>query len=284
MTRSRPTSPALTEIPAPRTAEQPPGSAPSQRVVAGADGSYWGRAALRWAADHAWRVGAELEVHTAPIDPARADIGDDGLGQTARAFPMLPIRTRSSPDATPALVAASTEGDLVVLGCRGADHGTTGLGSSVLPVARAAHCDVLVVRGRPDTVRGAHRWVTVLLGGGQDDAMLGEAAALAAARRCALGIQHAVPPAGRLAVADPVDRQMAMLDHAARVARRHSPQLRVSLQLVRSHPHEAVASCEDTDILVVDGATTADGALHPVTKAALHHAPCPVLVARRGTQ
>ena len=34
--------------------------------------------------------------------------------------------------------------------------------------------------------------------------------------------------------------------------------------------------------LVLAGATMASGALHPVTKAALHHAPCPVLVARRG--
>jgi nucleotide-binding universal stress UspA family protein len=286
MTRSRPTSPTLTAIPAQRTTEAlsaaaAPAGMSGRRIVAGADGSYWGRAALRWAADHAWRVGAELEVHTAPAEPARADIAGDGLGQTARTFPMLPIRTRTSLDATSALVSASAHGEMVVLGCRGTDHGTTGLGSSVLPVARAAHCAVLVVRGRPDAVRGTHRSVTVLLADRNDDAVLREAAALAAARRCALRIQRAVPPAGRLAVADPVDRHMALLDRAARIARRASPRLRVSLHLMRSHPHEAVRSCADTDVLVVDGTTTADGALPLTTKAALHHAPCPVLAARR---
>jgi nucleotide-binding universal stress UspA family protein len=277
---ARPSTATPTRRPVPRPRAAVP-TTRARRVITGTDGSYWGRVALRWAAEHAWRIGAELEVHAAPVDPARADLRDDGLGQTASAFPMLPIRVRTSATATPALVAASVLGDLVVLGCRGTAHGTTGLGSAVLPVIRGAHCDVLVVRGRPDAVRGAYRQVTAFLGAGDDNGVLRAATDLAVARRCALRVQRAVPPAGRVRVTVPADEPVDRLDYAASVVHRAAPHLRTTLHLVRAQPHEAIAACGDTDVLVVDGGTV-DGTPDPVVAAALHHAPCPVMAARRG--
>jgi hypothetical protein len=50
---------------------------------------------------------------------------------------------------------------------------------------------------------------------------------------------------------------------------------------VRGQPQEAVAACGDTDVLVMGGGTV-DGSPHPAVTAALHHAPYPALVARRG--
>jgi hypothetical protein len=44
--------------------------------------------------------------------------------------------------------------------------------------------------------------------------------------------------------------------------------------LARMHPHEAITRYADTDLLVLAGRG-------PVTRAALHHATCPVLVAHR---
>src|SRR5690348_15917449 len=74
---------------APRTTLVTTVAAPvvTKRITVGTDGSYWGDAALRWAARHACVVGAELDVHQA--DPRFMDIPDDippdaGIGATLR--------------------------------------------------------------------------------------------------------------------------------------------------------------------------------------------------------
>ena len=60
-----------------RSAEWDPEA--TSRVLVSADGSYWGRMALRWACEHAWLANAELEVHAPPTTRPRAHVGDDGI-------------------------------------------------------------------------------------------------------------------------------------------------------------------------------------------------------------
>ncbi|MEU4744554.1 hypothetical protein AB0G02_29415, partial [Actinosynnema sp. NPDC023658] len=104
-------------------------------VVTVRDSSPWGEAALRWATAHAQLVGAPLEVHP------------------------------TTPDLVHDLLLASTRAQLVVVPHRG-DNGTSfGLGRFVLPLVQHAASDVVVVRGTPEALDGAHRRVTALITG-----------------------------------------------------------------------------------------------------------------------
>ncbi|QFZ20272.1 universal stress protein [Saccharothrix syringae] len=205
-------------------------------VVAVGDDSPWGRAALRWATEHAARVGAPLEVH-----PPTADQGHDLLLVSARA-------------------------DLVVIAHRGACGTTFNLSRLVLPLVEHAACDVVVVRGTQEALRGAHRRVTaVVTGDARDELVLARAVEVTGLLGAALRVLHAAPP---LPVrADDPEVPVARADEVLRGVRHSSV-------LARMHPQEAIAHYADTDLLVL-----ADRG--PTTRAALHHARCPVLVAHR---
>jgi hypothetical protein len=166
---------------------------------------------------------------------------------------------------------------LVVLSHQGRDGSPLGLGGHVLPVVRAADCDAVVVRGTTAAREGLHGRVTALVSGGPDDAdVLNRAAAFATTHSAVLRVLHAAPP--------PLVRQDLDEDHGWVLAR--AGELLAgyphSAVLVRRLPHEAISRCTDTDLLVVGpGETRACGA---VTRAALHHAPCPVLVVHRSVE
>lgn len=205
-------------------------------VVTVRDGSTWGEAALRWAKAHAALIGVPLEVH-----------------------PPTPDQERD-------LLLASARAEVVVLGYRG-DNGTSfGLGRLVLPLVQRAASDVVVVRGTPEALNNAHHRVTALITGHEhDDLALTRAMDLAARRGSALRVLHAAPP---LPVrADNPDVLLAHADEALRGVRHASV-------LARMHPNEAIARYADTDLLVL-----ADRG--PTVRTALHHARCPVLVAHR---
>ncbi|GGU50380.1 universal stress protein [Lentzea flava] len=166
---------------------------------------------------------------------------------------------------------------LVVVGYQGPSSSPLGLGSHVLPVVCSLGCDAVVVRGTAAARDGLHGRVTALVSGGHDDAaVLARAAGLARRRGAALRVLHAAPP--------PVLRQDLDFDHSW-VLERSAELLRGYLHtavLVRRQPHEAISRCLDSDLIIVGAGETREcGA---VTRAALHHAPCPVLVVHRPVQ
>ncbi|WP_086664516.1 universal stress protein [Lentzea kentuckyensis] len=160
---------------------------------------------------------------------------------------------------------------LVVVGYRGPGTSALGLGGHVLPVLATSRCDTVVVRGAAAALDGRHRHVTVLVSGGPGDGrVLRHAADVAHRRGAALRVLHAAPP--------PPARCGVDTDHSYVLARAAAilngfPHHAV---LVRAQPHEAIARCGDTDLIVVGSGESHESG--SVTRAALHHAPCPVLV------
>jgi nucleotide-binding universal stress UspA family protein len=106
-----------------------------QAIVAGADGSPESEAAVREARHLADRFGVSLRVVTA-LDGKTVDVD-----RARRLGPIEPV----DEDPVDALVRASMEADLVVVGSRGL-HGLKALGSVSERVAHQAHSSVLVVR------------------------------------------------------------------------------------------------------------------------------------------
>jgi len=244
-------------------------------IVVGADDSYWGRRALRWAADHAWAIGAELEAHVPPID-ARATARGGWIGDTLSAFPVAPNLIPSDADPVTVLLRASQHAALVVLGSRGNRHHGIGLGATVLPVATGADCDVMVIGGRPRAVAGSYQWITVMVGEGTDEHALRSAAGLAVLRRVPLRIVLPVPIIGPHPLKPPIDPCMAALERAAQLVHRVAPTVHTTAKLVWTTPHETVATLTDTDVLVIG----VRGQVSPIARAALYQAASPVLIAR----
>lgn len=166
---------------------------------------------------------------------------------------------------------------LVVIGYQGRTGSPLGLGNRVLSVVCAAGSDAVVVRGTPDARHGLYGRVTALVSGGADDAgVLARAVVFAQSRGAVLRVLHAAPPS--VVRADLDEDHSWVLERSTELLAGY-PHTAV---LVRRQPHEAISRCIDTDLLVVGpGETRSCGA---VTRAALHHAPCPVLVAHRTVQ
>ena len=192
----------------------------------------------------------------------------------------LPVTiVESTGDPLRTLVPASEGADLAVLGCRGRQHTTIGLGRWVVPVVAAAHCDTVVVRGLDAAVHGMHSVITALVDGGPEDRpVLNRAAELARTYHAKLHIIHAWPtPSGRQAsLSGDAHGEVLDLakDHLAAVNR----QLSASFEAVRAQPYELVATRTHTDLIVVGSGSP--GRLGGVTRDAIHHALCPVLVVR----
>ncbi len=244
-------------------------------VTVGVDGSYWGGMALDWASRHAWLRGASLRILRAR-DDIPADIPTDlGLSHAHRLYPLLPITSRPV-GASPVvdLTAASADSSLLVLGCRG--HRRFGLGEHVIPVLTGAHSNVLVARGTPLAVRGDHRRVTAMMSGGPNDALiLRRAADFAVAYRSHLRVVHAVPDALRT---EPTPEDVLTL--AELQLKTLDVPVRASFALARALPHEVLQHADNTDLIVLAPGRSSrhPNALGPVTRTALYHSPCPVLI------
>jgi nucleotide-binding universal stress UspA family protein len=258
-------------------------------IVVGVDDSHWGRMALRWATWHAALAGAPLEVHLAPAvaqgappagDPTGILDRTDALAGTGETDALPPVTSSvvvgSDDDAVSALVGASRHAGLVVLGCRGTGHQGIGLGATVLPVVSAAACDVVVVGGHADAVRGGHHRVSVQVGTDSDASALRSATRLAHLRGVRLHIALPVPVIGDHPMTVPVQRRIAALHWAEELVHDVDPTVPVTTELRWTSPHEAATTDCDTDLLVVG----IDGDLGPTARSALYHAPNPVLVAR----
>ena len=139
--------------------------AQERRIVVGVDGSESSVRALAWAAGQAELTGSVVEAVTtwqwpssfgfglvvpegwSPVDDAQKVL-DNAIEQVAPAHPGLAIRTRIvEGHPAPALVEASADAELLVVGSRG--HGEFAgmlLGSVSEHCVTHAHCPVLVLR------------------------------------------------------------------------------------------------------------------------------------------
>jgi nucleotide-binding universal stress UspA family protein len=140
--------------------------AKSKDVVVGVDGSTNGQRALEWAVDegrrrnervvalHAWELPYPPAGFAIPVPPQNVDeiaesaaaLLDKAVGEVAVDGVVVEQRVVNAPPST-ALVEASADADLVVVGARG-HGGFLGLllGSVSNQVAHHARCPVVIVR------------------------------------------------------------------------------------------------------------------------------------------
>lgn len=262
-----------------------PTKQPPLPVVVGSDGSHWGHAALEWAAENAWHSGADLDAWLwGKSADVPQDLPRDGvLSHVTSRYSTLRVHVHETgTDPVHDLATAGRAGGLLVVGYRGHSVNPFGLGGLVLPLVNTASCDTVVVRGRPSAVHGDNLRVTALVSGGDDDALvLARAAAAALQHSSALRVVHALPmPTTRDALT--ADHQF-VLDQAARQLEKLERRPSHTAVLLRLHPHEAITRSTDSDLIVVGSGDhrAQTGRCGSVTRTALHHAPCPVLVVHR---
>ena len=278
------------------------------RVVVGVDGSAHGWAALAWAAEHASR--RSLPVHI--VHAFAPDIPMLGFGSTdqsslvaeghrllatarARAHAIdhtLTVTTSLPPGfASPALITASHDATMVVLGAIG--HGLLSratVGAVAQQVAAHATCPVVIVghEGRSETPH--HRVVVGVDGSGPSAAALHSAFDYAASQEAELVVVHAWEakgpedptlqtdsswPAYESDLEQKVGREIAASSTA-------HPAVKVSHEVVRSSPVAALIQAGDAADLVVVGARGTGGfpGLHlgSVSTQLLGRTACPLVV------
>jgi nucleotide-binding universal stress UspA family protein len=280
-------------------------------IVVGVDGSAASDAALRWAARQASRRGVELTVLHAydrphgpdtPLDDAyRRDLAgiaqavvDSAVTEVRSLTPDVRVRGEAL-DAQPAacLLRASEEGAMVVVGSRGRG-GFSGLllGSVSQHVAVHATGSVVVVRDRADRAEGP---VVV----GIDDSVsaayaLSVAFEEAATRGAQLVVMHAFLPAVRawgvdlplVVEGEQAQRTVERDRLAAAVApwREKYPTVQVDSMVVEGQAAARLVQASASAQLIVVG-TRGRGEfagllLGSVGLHLVHHAGCPVLIAR----
>lgn len=153
-------------------------------------------------------------------------------------------------------------------------HAVDHLAGRTVWVARGGH------HGRPGRVVAAVRELP------EDAAVLAEAAAVSAYVGATLVVAHAVPRSfaeRSVGISDALDRGRLQLATAARTVARQLPEgTCVVSRLARVRPHELVGESLEADLLVIGGPRVdALNRVGPVLNSALHHAPCPVLLAPR---
>jgi len=284
-------------------------------IIVGVDGSAASRAAIQWAATEAVRRNSELvlaNVYDWRVVGSRAPIGgaiaDDARMRAeelvesavadARTFePDVHVRGEAvlgSPGAT--LINASADADLVVVGGRGrGGFASLLLGSVGQQVATHAKGPVVVVRGRPDIAGGAPIVVGVD-GTPSADHAVGAAFEQAVARGTSVVAVRAYtpndPPVGsRVALRLENREQRREAEHATLVSdvapwKDKYPDIAVECVAVDGHAPEVLIGLSYTAQLVAVGTRGHGGfaglLLGSVGLELLHHAECPVLIARGG--
>lgn len=279
-------------------------------ILVGTDGSDGSRAAIRWAAREAERRLADLSVlHAYERVWGTADTPDHALVEVARshaeeiaadarlaahaAAPGITIRSDAViGDPRAALLDAAASAALVVVGNRGRGGFTSLLlGSVSQHVATHAPCPATVVRGFSAGPDG--RVVVGVDGSPSGDQALRLAFEEAAARRCPLiAIRAYEPPLPLWTPGMPVDYHP---DHRHAAERRglgeslahwrdKFPDVSVEALVVRGDPAGVLVGVSHTAQLLVVGSrgfgSYAGTVLGSVSLKLLHHADCPVLIAR----
>ncbi|MFG2563439.1 universal stress protein [Streptomyces sp. NPDC048496] len=262
-------------------------------VVVGVDGSSASLAAVEEAAREAQRRRAELRVvHAfswpvrpvyAPLDPAPLQHLVNEAAQRAKSVAPQVVVTEAvvTGEAVAVLEAESRAADLVVVGPRGMG-GFIGmlLGSTAVSLAAHSQCPVMVVREEPDPA-----WPIVL---GVDGSPVGDKAvdfafAEAALRGAELvGVHAWIPdyaPAG-----SGVESAERLVAQALAGRTERYPEVTVRHEVLSGETREVLIESSKTAQLMVVGARGRGGfaglVLGSVSQALLHHALCPVTVAR----
>ena len=282
------------------------------RICVGVDGSSASQSALRWAAAEAaannaelvvihaydWRVlGARAQIGGAYADVARSmatTLMETAVDQARALAPEVNVRGETVLGAAgPTLVTASETFDLTVLGSRGrGGFASLLLGSVTQHVATHAAGPVAVVRGRPDV---SDCPVIVGVDGSPasdhavriafEEAIARGVGVLAVRvytpRNAGLGVNISVP------VEDPVQRREEEMRHLADDIgpwREKYPDVLVRSVALDGHTGEVLIGLSSSAQLVVVGTRGHGGfaglLLGSVGQQLLHHADCPVLVAR----
>ncbi|GAA4123724.1 universal stress protein [Knoellia locipacati] len=280
----------------------------TERIVVGIDGSAHGWAALAWAAEHASRRSIPVHIiHAfAPDIPMlgfgstdQTSIKNEGerLLTTARARahaidPTLTLTTSLPPGfASPALVKASHDATMVVLGAVG--HGLLSratIGAVAQQVAAHATCPVVIVGHEGHSETPHHRVVVGVDGSTPSAAALHSAFDYAASQESELVVVHAWEakgpedptlktdsswPAYESDLEQRVDREIAASSAA-------HPAVKVRHEVVRDSPVAALIQAADTADLVVVGARGTGGfpGLHlgSVSSRLLGRTACPLVL------
>lgn len=281
-------------------------------ILVGADGTDFSKAAVRWAAREAERRNLPLRVTYvygwesrepgyggSYNDPDFIHKRAEGVAGTA-AYEARTVTRRLQIDEDPVighpaarLLAEADGAELVVLGSRG--HGGFAsllLGSVSQRVATHASCPVVVVRGRGDAAEGP---VAV----GVDDSpvadlVLETAFEQAAGRRCALTVVRAFlpvlplwlgsAPAVEVRTPDQDADERARLEEQLAPWRSKYPEVRVDVVLTHDSVAGALVEASKHAQLVVVGSrghgVITGTLLGSAGLQLLHHAECPVYIAR----
>lgn len=279
-------------------------------IVVGVDGSRAGLEAAVWAAREAELRGVPLRVANAIPQWACSSTGRgqyadvaawvrDGaatvlgaaLERIEAAAPRVRVDTAIlAGDPRPALIEASENADLLVLG----NHGLGGfrgllLGSVAYGVAGHAACHVVVVRELPSAPRG--EVVAGVDGSPASAVVLDFAFAEAALRGADLKVVHAYSPldagGGFAPLPDDFDDErveVRMVREVLAGRRELYPDVKVGEEVVRGHPVDVLRQASaGADLLVVGSHGYGEFGglvLGSVSQGMLHHAICPLAVVR----
>jgi nucleotide-binding universal stress UspA family protein len=264
---------------------------PLGSVIVGVDGSWWSELALRWSVWACRRTGRDLEIRHA-LD--RSMDSPSAVVHAARELihQLNPTLTaRCSQLAAPAanvLTDRQRPQDVVTLGWRGATSGSicapTSIGATVLDVVTRSRGATVVVRF--PTLCGSNARVVAAIGRLPDDEpVLRWAAEFAAGPGDELVLAHAVPLAfgeRSCQLAEAERAGVALLRRAAEMIGSNRPGPPIRTELARVHPHDLLANPLGADLLVMGNhPATAGEPPGALVRAALHHAPCTVMVTPR---
>ncbi|WP_198045407.1 universal stress protein [Kitasatospora mediocidica] len=282
-----------------------------RHVVVGVDGSQASLRAAQWAAREALLRGLPLRLLNAyPLLPHLLPTPSQGVepadgrargdlrsveSRLARSHPRLELMVDQIVDLpSVALLAASEDAELLVLGARGqGGFRELRVGSVGLHSAARAYCPAVLVRSRAGEGEAQAQWPAlreIVLGlDAHDPAEAAAAFAFESAERhaCRLRVVHAcVHPSGQATGGVVFGRrreaQARLLDEVLADWRKHYPDVPVIQELADVGPAEAlVRAAEKADLLVVGRREWADG--HPAglgstLPAVLQHVPGPIAV------
>lgn len=285
------------------------------RIIVGVDGSWQSNQAVDWATQEAIRTGRPLHlIHAFAPDYPSLGIGSALEPTTLRDAAVATLRAAqerihtvssrvtvttatSSGFASGAIVRASLEAHLVVVGTRGQSllAGSV-LGSVSLQVANHAHCPVIVVRGAHGSNIGPTRRIVV----GYDGSPLAQMALElafdeAAVQSAELAVVQAwwpehVEAAQALASMDWPDYEREQQDAVRRLLKDRltaHPDVRFSHELVKDNPARALIERSHEADLVAIGSRGLGGfqglLLGSVASAVLHKSACTIALIRERT-
>jgi nucleotide-binding universal stress UspA family protein len=286
-------------------------------VVVGVDGSPSALHAVRWAAHEAARRGSTLRlVHVGHLEPVRhprqisppreyrtaiLEQGQHFLDEASEAArntePDLPVTTDlHTGNIADILVTESKHTQLMVLGSRGlGGFGSLLLGSVAVALAAHGHCPIVVINApTPDSAPPENGPIVVGVDGSElSDTAVTFAFQTATARNVPVLAVHTYDvdvPGSWTAQLETIDWDSLQAQEEKQLTERLAPwcekfpEVEAHTVLVRGRPARALLEqAADAQLIVVGsrgrGAFTGLG-LGSVSQTVLHHAKCPVAVAR----